>query len=64
MYDWELHNYLRERNYDLNHNEYLYVCNDCPQLIYIKYNPYEDCFESWSNNNEYFRFKVRYIEGI
>ena len=64
MYDWELHNYLKERNYNLNHLEYDYVCKTCPQLNHIKYEPYEDLFKMWSNDGEYFEFKVYYDKNL
>lgn len=64
MYDWELHSYLKERNYNLNHLEYDYVCKTCPQLNHIKYEPYEDLFKMWSNDGEYFEFKVYYDKNL
>ena len=57
MYDWEIQNYLSERNYSLSNKEYVYMCTTSPQLNHIKYNPYENCFEAWSDCN-HFRFKV------
>ena len=58
MYDWELTNYLRDKNYNLSASEYIYVFNTCPQLRQISYSPYEDMFTAISDDNEYFRFKV------
>lgn len=60
MYDWELQNYLQQHNYTLTHYEYDDVCKGCPQLNHVKYNPYDDCFEAWSDEGNYFRFKVYY----
>lgn len=57
MYDWELQNYLNERNNALTNDEYMYICNNCPQLNHVKYNPFENCFEAWSDYN-YFKFQV------
>jgi hypothetical protein len=57
MYDWEIQNYIKERNYVLSSEEYIYICNNSPQLNQIKYNAFEDCFEAWSDCN-YFKFQV------
>ena len=58
MYDWELANYLRDKNHNLSASEYIYVCNTCPQLRQISYDAYSNMFTAISDNNEYFRFKV------
>lgn len=60
MYDWELERYIAEHNGVLNHIEYSDMCNTSPQLNHIKYDPYNDCFEVWSDQGNYFRFKVYY----
>lgn len=57
MYDYEIMQFLSERNYLLSNKEYVYMCTTSPQLKYIKYNPFEDCFEAWSDHS-YFKFKV------
>ena len=64
MYDWELRNYLKERNYTLNHLDYNYVCKTCPQLNHIKYEPFDDIFKAWSSDGEYFEFKVYYDKNL
>ena len=60
MYDWELNCYLASKGYSISHTDYLYVCAECPQLKSIKYNPFDDCFEAWSDDGNCFRFKVYY----
>ena len=37
MFDWELQNYLNERNNALTSDEYMYICSNCPQLNHVKY---------------------------
>lgn len=61
MYDWELRNYLEERDYRLTNKEYIYICNTCPQLHHIKYNSFNNNIEAWSDSN-YFKFYVYYKE--
>lgn len=62
MYDWEFQNYLRDRNYKLTNEEYIFVCNTCPQISHIKYNAFENVFEMWTDCN-YFKFYVYYREN-
>lgn len=57
MYDWEIQNFLRERDYKLESNEYFNICRTCPQIKHVKYNPFENCFEVWTDCN-YFKFSV------
>lgn len=57
MFDWEIENFLRENNYELDQHKYLYLCINSPQLDHVKYDPYEDIFEAWSSSS-YFKFKV------
>ena len=61
MYDWEIRNFLKDRNYILTNKEYIYVCRTCPQINQIKYNSYENNFEVWTDYN-YFKFQVYYKE--
>lgn len=58
MYDWELQNYLKQKDNKLTSDEYLYVCNTCPQLRHIRYNEANNYFEAWSDDHNYFRFQV------
>ena len=36
MYDWEVINYLKDKNYKLTSDEYIYLCSTCPQITHIK----------------------------
>lgn len=57
MYDYELENFLLNRNYFLSSNEYIYICSTCPQITHIKYNSFNDDFEIKTDCNN-FKFKV------
>lgn len=61
MFDWEIENFLKENNYILNQHQYMMLCTSSPQLNHIKYDPYQEVFETWSDNN-YFRFQVHNIQ--
>lgn len=62
MYDWEIQNYLKERNYTLTNDEYIYICNTCPQISCVEYNAFENNFEIWTDC-DYFKFYVYYQEN-
>lgn len=57
MYDWEIQNFLAERNHRLESKEYIYLCDTCPQINHVKYNPYGNYFEVWTDSS-YFKFEV------
>lgn len=57
MYDWEISNLIASHGGKISSKECIDMCNTSPQLDHIKYNPFEDCYEAWSDCN-YFRFQV------
>lgn len=57
MYDWEIQNRLIEQNYKISSDEYFNICRTSPQIKHVKYNPFENCFEIWTDCN-YFKFSV------
>ncbi len=63
MYTWEIENLLKLKNYVLYGDEYLHMISTSPQIKEIKYNAYNDTFESWTreddNSVNYFKYKVR-----
>ena len=62
MYSWEIQKLLELRNYLLNSEEYLNVCNTSPQINRISYNGYEDNFNMTTKDNYHFKFKVKRLE--
>ena len=58
MYDFEISQYLSERNHSLSNKEYLYICDTCPQINHIKYNAWSNKFEMWSDIGSYWEFTV------
>lgn len=57
MYDWEITNILQQNQYKIDSETYLHICSTSPQLNHIKYEPYGNFFEMWSNEN-YWKFSV------
>ena len=34
------------------------ICNTSTQIVQVKYNPYENNFEMWDNQNNYWNFTI------
>lgn len=58
MYDWELAEFLRKRDGIISVNEYLHICNTCPQINHIKYDPFENMFNAWTDDGNYYAFRI------
>ncbi len=67
MYTWEIENLLKIRNYLLTGEEHEQITIKSPQVKIVKYNPYEDNFESWTkeedNSVNYFKYKVKKLQS-
>ena len=63
MYSWEIKNLLKLRNNILYNDEYFKIISESPQISYIKYNPNDNTFETWTKEDDgsqqYFKYKVR-----
>lgn len=63
MYTWEIEKKLKEKNYNIYNDEYFEIINTSPQITCIKYNPYDNSFETWTkekdNSIHYFKYNVR-----
>ncbi len=63
MYTWEIENLLKLKNYILDGEEYLRIINTSPQIKKIKYNAYDNTFDTWTkeddNSINHFKYKVR-----
>lgn len=58
MYSHEIEQLLKIRNYLISSQEYLNIMKTSPQINAVKYNPYSNDFETWTNDNYYFKYKV------
>lgn len=58
MYSNEIENILKSYNYNIDSNTYIHICSTSPQIVRVKYNPYSQYFEIWTNNNYYWKFNV------
>ena len=61
MYSWEIEKLLQMRNYLIEGQEYIEISDikKNPQINRVKYDPYNDDFEIWTNDNYDFKFKVK-----
>ena len=57
MYSWEIHNELEKYNYVIPLCVYDNICNS-QQVRRIKYEPFDDCYELYTTDGYYWRFKI------
>ena len=59
MFSHEIDNYLRDKNWMLSSEEYIYVTDvtHSPQIDHIKYNPYENNF--YIHTSDGFEWTIR-----
>lgn len=58
MYSWEIQNTMEKYNYTLPSDAYIQICQESNQIAGVKYSPYGDYHEIWTNDNCYWKFKV------
>lgn len=56
MYDYEIDGLLKANNYTIDSETYINICQSS-QIREIKYSPYENSYEIWTNEN-YWKFYV------
>ena len=60
MYSYEIEKLLKIRNYLLSIEEYNNIVNNSPQIDHVKYNPEENIFTIWTNDDYTFTFKIKF----
>lgn len=58
MYSYEIDKIMRESNYNIDSNTYINICRTSPQINGIKYIPFENKIEMWTEDNKYWKFNV------
>lgn len=57
MYSTEIDELLKSRNYVIDSDTYWQVCHYSPQIIRVKYTPFDGgYFEIWTDDNFYWKF--------
>ena len=59
MYSWEINQFLEQRNYNIDSEDYIKICNSSSQISKIKYEPFGNYFEMWTSDGYYWKFKVK-----
>ena len=61
MYSWEIDDYLRARNWKIEKYEYIYVSDIKvnPQINWIKYDPYNNCFHMGTDDGYDWIFRLK-----
>lgn len=58
MFSWEINQTLESQNYNLDSETYINICRTSPQISRVKYDPYLNSYEIWTNDNNYWKFSV------
>lgn len=66
MYSQEIQQLLELRNYLIESKEYLEAFNPSisTQISRLRYNPFNNDYECWTNDNYYWKFKVYRKEKV
>lgn len=57
MYSFEINELLISKHYCIDSDTYNYICKS-DQIEKIKYEPFGDYYEIWTNDNYYWKIKV------
>lgn len=58
MYSYEIDKILESHNYNIDSETYIDVCNTSPQITRVKYDPYDNKYEIWTNDNYSWKINV------
>ena len=59
MYSYEIDQVIKSQNYNMDSKTYLHICKSSSQIVHVKYEPFENNFNIWTNDNYHWTFKVR-----
>jgi hypothetical protein len=59
MLSYEINQKLESQNYNITPEDYIHICNTSPQIDHTKYDPYNETFHIWTNDNWSWCFKVK-----
>lgn len=58
MYSYEINQTLESKNYNIDSETYIDICNTSPQISRIKYDSYENKYEIWTSDNYFWKINV------
>lgn len=62
MYSWEIQQLLEAKNFLITFKDYIKICDESPQINWIKYDPFTENFIITTDDSYKFEFKVRRLE--
>ncbi len=60
MYDWEIQQFLRDRNYYIGGDDLTFITDtrQHPQIDHIIFNPGDSSYDMWSKEGTHFHFNA------
>lgn len=58
MYSCEINQILESQNYNIDSETYINICDTSPQISRVKYDPYDNKYDIWTNDNFYWKINV------
>ena len=58
MYSYEIDQTIKSQNYNIDSETYMDICNTSQQISRVKYDPYDNKYEIWTNDNYYWKINV------
>lgn len=58
MYSYEIDQAIKSQNYNIDSDTYSNIFYTSPQISRVKYNPYDNKYEIWTNDNFYWKTNV------
>lgn len=59
MYSWEIEQLIKFKNYLIDVEDYIKILSTSPQIREVKYNPYENNFKIYTEDNLNIKFNVK-----
>ena len=58
MYSSEIDQIIESQYYNIDSETYIDICNTSPQISRVKYDPYDNKCEIWTNDNCHWKINV------
>ena len=59
MYSYEIDQILKLQNYNIDSDAYSNICYTSPQISRVKYDPFNNDYNIWTNDNYHWTFKIK-----
>jgi len=58
MYSYEIDQIIKSKNYHINPETYFQICNTSPQILRVKYDPFDNQYKIWTDDSYYWKFNI------